>query len=115
MVFICNFNCLLEALNCTKLKNRPKGIERVSVRQSDENAPAFATVYVPFRAANHFQRLLDEYRTQLTARSERPRHETIVNRIDSVALAAIRSLFTDDENLLPALKCANLVGDMVKG
>ena len=84
------------------LENRPKGIELVSVRQSDENAPAFATVYVPFRAANHFQRLLDEYRTQLTARSERPRHETIVNRIDSVALAAIRSLFTDDENLLPA-------------
>jgi len=84
------------------LENRPKGIELVSVRQSDENAPAFATVFVPFRAANHFQRLLDEYRTQLTARSERPRHETIVNRIDSIALAAIRSLFTDDENLLPA-------------
>src|SRR5882762_5551779 len=84
------------------LENGPKWIELVSVRQSDENAPAFATVFVPFSAANHFQRILDEYRTQLTARSERPRHETIVNRIDSITLAAIRSLFTDDENLLPA-------------
>jgi len=84
------------------LENRRKGIELVSVRQSDENAPAFATVFVPFRATNHFQRILDEYRTQLTAKSERPRHETLVNRIDSIALAAIRSLFTDDENLLPA-------------
>jgi hypothetical protein len=84
------------------LENRHKGIELVSVRQSDENAPAFATVFVPFRAANHFQRILDEYRTQLTAKSGRPSHETLVNRIDSIALAAIRALFTDDQNLLPA-------------
>jgi hypothetical protein len=84
------------------LENRRKGIELVSVRQSDENSPAFATVYVPFRAANYFQRILGEYRTQLTAISERPRHGALVNRIDSIALAAIRSLFTDDANVLPA-------------
>ncbi len=83
------------------LENRLKGIELVSVRQTGENTPAYATVFVPFSAASHFQRILEEYRTQLTPRSERPRHEALVNRIDSIALAAIRSLFTDDENLLP--------------
>src|SRR6202034_915538 len=62
------------------LENRPKGIELVSVRQNNEEAPAYATVFVPFRASSHFQRILEEYRTQVTARSQRPRHETIVNR-----------------------------------
>jgi hypothetical protein len=84
------------------IENRSKGIELVSVRQSDDNAPAFATVFIPFRSANYFQRILDEYRTQVTAKAQRPRHEALVNRIDSIALAAIRALFTDDENLLPA-------------
>lgn len=83
------------------LENRRLGIELVSVRQTDENGPAFATVFVPFKAANHFQRILEEYRTRITPRAEKPRHQAIVNRIDSVALAAIRSLFTDDESLLP--------------
>jgi hypothetical protein len=90
-----------EAEFVQNLENRRKGIELVAVRQSVENGPAFATVFVPFRAANHFQRVLEEYRTQLTPRSERPRHSALVNRIDSIALAAIRSLFTDDSNLLP--------------
>src|SRR2546425_6926070 len=82
------------------LEDRRRGIELVSVKQSNENSPAFATVFVPFRAANRFQRLLDEYRT-VNAKSGRPRHEGVVNRIDSIALAAIRSVFTEDENLLP--------------
>jgi hypothetical protein len=83
------------------LENRTKGIELVSVRQSDDTSPAFATVFVPFRSASHFQRILEEYRTLLTRGSERPRREAIVNRIDSIALAAIRSFFTDDQELLP--------------
>jgi hypothetical protein len=84
------------------IENRSKGIELVSVRQTDDNAPAFATVFVPFRSANYFQRILNEYRNQLTEIAQRPRHEALVNRIDSIALAATRALFTDDENLLPA-------------
>lgn len=83
-----------------KLENRRKGIELVSVRQINDDAPAFAAVFVPFRAAAHFQRLLEEYRT-LQTESGRPRHETLVNRINSISLAAIRSLFTDDEDALP--------------
>lgn len=89
------------------IENRSKGIELVSVRQSDDTAPAFATVFIPFRSANYFQRILDEYRTQVTAKAQRPRHEALVNRIDSIALAAVRALFTDDENLLPAQDAQN--------
>lgn len=85
------------------LEDRRRGIELASVKQGDENSPAFATVFVPFRAANHFQRILEEYRTRVT-KSERPLHEGIVNRIDSVALATIRAFFTDDEGLLPGLE-----------
>lgn len=87
------------------LENRRKGIELVSVRQDDPGAPAFATVFVPFRAANHFQQVLEEYRTRATE-SGRPRHEALVNRVDSISLAAIRSLFTDSQDSLPAPNAA---------
>lgn len=83
------------------LEDRRRGVELVSVRQSREDAPAFASVFVPFKAANHFQRMLERYRTQVTPKG-RPKHAAIIDRIDSIALAGVRALFTDDERLLPA-------------
>ncbi len=84
------------------LEDRRRGIELVSVKGGlDEHAPTIATVFVPDRAANYFLRKLEEYQTQVTRKKGLPRHENLVNRIDTIALAVIRPFFTDEENLLP--------------
>lgn len=83
------------------LENRRRGIELVSVKRGvDEDAPTTATVFVPDRAANHFLRKLQAYQNELTRRG-RPKHENLVNRIDTVTLAAIRAFFTDEDDQLP--------------
>ena len=44
---------------------------------------------------------LEAYQNEVT-RSGRPKNENLVNRIDTVALAAIRAFFTDEDEQLPA-------------
>src|SRR5271155_3162969 len=84
------------------LEDRRRGIELVSVKRGqEENASTIATVFVPDRAANYFLRKLEQYQNELT-RSGRPRHENLVNRIDAITLAVIRSFLTDEEDRLPA-------------
>ena len=84
------------------LEDRRRGVELVSVKRGlEENAPTIATVFVPDRAANYFLRKLEQYQTEVT-RTGRPRNENLINRIDAVTLAVIRSFFTDEEDRLPA-------------
>lgn len=83
------------------LENRVKHIELVSVRQPSETSPALATVFVPDSAADHFLTKVEAYRTEQT-RKGRPKSEALITRIENIALAAVRSLFTDDSALLPA-------------
>ncbi len=82
------------------LEDRRRHVELVSVKRGDEEgSPVFATVFVPDRAADYFQRKLQAYRQ--TAQEERARHENLINRIDSVDLANLHALFTDEEELFP--------------
>jgi hypothetical protein len=82
------------------LEDRRRHVELVSVKQADDDrSPILATVFVPDRAANYLQRKLQSY-TQ-TAEQERARNENLINRIDSVTLANLQALFTDDEELFP--------------
>jgi len=83
------------------LENRVKHIELVSVRQPSETSPALATVFVPDSAADHFLKKVEAYRTEQT-RNGRPKSEALITRIENIAFAAVRSLFTDDSALLPA-------------
>jgi hypothetical protein len=84
------------------LEDRRRGIELVSVKRSeDENSPTIATVFVPDRAANHFRRKLEAYQNEVNRQTGRPRHEALVSRIDTIALAVIRPFFTDEEDRLP--------------
>jgi hypothetical protein len=84
------------------LEDRRRGIELVSVKRGlEENAAIIATVFVPDRAASYFLRKLEAYQNQVTPKTGRPRHENLVNRIDTIALAVIRPFFTDDEDRLP--------------
>lgn len=82
------------------LENRPKHIELVSVRQQSDAAPALATVFVPDTAANHFLGKLVAYESQNTEKDQ-PRFQDLIARIESIALATVRSLYTDDPASLP--------------
>jgi hypothetical protein len=83
------------------VEDRRRGVELVSVRRGEEeNSPVWATVFVPERAADFFERKLQAY--SATAGADRARNENLINRVNDVAVGLIRSLFTDDEGLLPA-------------
>jgi len=82
------------------LENRVKQIELVTVRQASDESPALATVFVPDTAVDHFLQKVEAYRSEQTKKG-RPKNEPLIARIQNVALAAVRSLFTDDPALLP--------------
>jgi hypothetical protein len=82
------------------LENRVKHIELVAVRQASEASPVLATVFVPDSATDHFLKKIETYRTEQTKKGK-PKNEALIARIENIALAAVRSLFTDDPALLP--------------
>jgi hypothetical protein len=84
------------------LENRVKHIELVTVRQASDESPALATVFVPDSAVDHFLTKVEAYRSEQTKKG-RPKNEPLIARIQNIALAAVRSLFTDDPALLPGV------------
>ena len=84
-----------------RLENRHKHIELVAVRQASANSPATATIFVPDNATDHFLKKVEQYRDENT-RTGKPKNEALIARIQSVALAAVRSVYTDDATLFPA-------------
>lgn len=84
------------------LENKPKHIELVAVRQASDASAALATVFVPDRATGHFLKKVDAYRSEQTKKG-RPKNEPLIARIQNIALAGVRSLFTDDPALLPGV------------
>ncbi len=83
------------------LENRQKHIELVALRQASPDTPATATVFVPDTVAGHFLRKVEQYRDENTKKTGKPKNEALVARIQSVALAAVRSVYTDDPALFP--------------
>jgi hypothetical protein len=83
------------------LENRKKNIELVAVRQESETANMIATVFVPDAAADHFLKKVEAYRAENT-RTGKPKNEALISRIQTIAVAAVRSVYTDDQTLFPA-------------
>src|SRR6185437_2789407 len=83
------------------LENRQQGIELLSVTDIRETGEIRATVFVPAGSENFFRKRIELYRSEDTAQN-RPKHERLVANIDSVALAMVRSLFTDHLDRFPA-------------
>jgi len=83
------------------LENRRKNIELVAVRQESETANMVATVFVPDAAADHFLKKVEAYRAENT-KTGKPKNEALISRIQTIALAAVRSVYTDDQTLFPA-------------
>ena len=82
------------------LGNRPKDIELVAVRQVDPSLPSRATVFVPDAVADYFLTKIEAFRSENTPKGH-PKNESLITRIETVALAEVRSLFTDDPSLFP--------------
>ncbi|MEI7607233.1 MAG: S8 family peptidase [Rhodospirillaceae bacterium] len=83
------------------LGNRPKHIEVVAVREGTDVTPLEATIFIPATAESYYLDKVDAYRTKNTKKG-RPENEPLVARIETVHLATVRSLFTDDPTLFPA-------------
>lgn len=83
------------------LENKPKAIELVAVRPvADGEETVTATVFVPERSAEFFQRKLEAYRDEETI-TGKPKNQALVARIEDIRLGVVRSLFTDSIELLP--------------
>ena len=84
------------------LENRRKNIELVAVHPPAEGEETVrATVFVPESEADYFTGKVEQYRDE-ESRSGNPRNQNLVARIEDVRLAAVRSLFTDADDLYPA-------------
>ena len=83
------------------LENKPKAIELVAVRPSDQSETLVsATVFMPARSADFFAQKIEAYRVEET-RTGKPKNEALIARIETVRLGAVRSLFTDSPDLYP--------------
>jgi hypothetical protein len=84
-----------------KLEDRRQHIELLSV--SDRGADGLvASVFVPRRAQRHFLRKIEKYRDEET-KSGRPKNEPLLNRVETIALGAFDSVYTDDLDALPGI------------
>lgn len=84
-----------------KLGNQTKKIELVAVKKiPGQEGMVAATVFVPQKAADHFQKKIEEYREENTTKGK-PKNEELVSRIEDVQLAKVESLYTDDLSLFP--------------
>lgn len=83
------------------LENRPKKIELVAVKPPAEGEEVVrATVFVPEDQVDYFTGKVEQYRDEET-KGGQPKNQNLVARIEDVRLAAVRSLFTDDDSLYP--------------
>lgn len=85
-----------------KLEKRSgEKIELVAVRPLDpEGQRVSATVFVPESQRDYFGKKIEAYRTKET-RTGKPQNEPLVASIETVRLAALRSLYTDSPDLFP--------------
>lgn len=83
------------------LENRKKSIELVTVHQGSPTGPMVATVFVPDSAAEYFLKKVEAYRSENTEKGK-PKNEALIARIETIALSAIRSIYTDDQTIFPA-------------
>lgn len=84
-----------------RLENRLKKIELVAVHPPEEGTVTVrATVFVPEANADYFTNKVEQYRDEQTP-SGKPRNQNLVARIEDVRLSALRSLFTDSDEMFP--------------
>lgn len=86
-----------------RLESERAGIQLLNVREVENASGAivtYATVFIPSDQYGHFLRKLEAYNTKITPNGE-PRNKSLIESIEDIRPALLRSFWTDDLNLLP--------------
>jgi len=82
------------------LANKPKGIELLNYKE--EGGQSFATVFVPDGKLDYFEKVIVEYlNDRKGAQGQSLDHKALINTIQSIHVAQLEALWTDDPELLP--------------
>jgi hypothetical protein len=92
-----NFDLTLKSLDLPS-----KGIELLAAKQIivDDQSKTIATVFVPNDKVELFIKKVEEYRDQET-KSRKPKNAALVDSIEHIRLAVVRSLWTDLDEFFP--------------
>lgn len=60
-----------------------------------------ATVFIPESRKQHFNKKVEEYKTENTLKTGKPKNEKLIARIEDVKYGGVESLFIDDSTQLP--------------
>lgn len=80
------------------LANESQHIELLSIREEGEYT--YANVFVPDGKLDHFEKYVTEYLEQETPKGK-PKHQALLDTIQTIRSAELRALWMDDPNLLP--------------
>ena len=111
--FYLEFELPAQQVGVTEKLEKRKGqkIELVAVRPLDsEGQRVSATIFVPNSQRDYFGKKIEAYRTKETP-TGKPQNEPLVASIETVRLAALRSLYTDSPDLFPT-RSDRLVGGL---
>lgn len=86
------------ALKFESLANETQHIELLSIREEGEYT--YANVFVPDGKLDHFEKYVTEYLEQESPKGK-PKHQALLDTIQSIRSAELRALWMDDPNLLP--------------
>lgn len=82
------------------LANKPKGIELLNYKE--EGGQGFATVFVPDGKLDYFEKVIVEYlNDRKGTKGQSLDHKALINTIQSIHVAQLEALWTDDPELLP--------------
>lgn len=80
------------------LANETQGIELLSIR--DEGEYTYANVFVPEGKLAHFEKYIKCYLEEET-KTGKPRHQALLDTIETIRAAGLRARWNDDPELLP--------------
>ena len=86
------------ALAFESLANDQQHIELLSIREEGEYT--YANVFVPDGKLAHFEKYVAEYLEEESL-TGKPRHQALLDTIETIRAAELRALWTDDLELLP--------------
>ncbi|SQA97990.1 Uncharacterised protein [Cedecea neteri] len=91
-----------ESLSSERNRDRTKNIELLSVH-TDKDDITCANVFIPDGKIAHFEKYLQDYLDDRRGANNTSRdHKALINTLSAIRLSSIRSLWTDDDALLPA-------------
>ena len=80
------------------LANETQGIELLSIREEGEYT--YANVFVPDGKLVHFEKYVSSYLEE-ESKTGKPRHQALLDTIESIRAAGLRARWNDDPELLP--------------